>query len=137
MVDKDKNSDFISILNLANRVTADIKDLSNNQKKDYFRKNFISPVRFNEWNDIYRQVVETIHKFKWKLNNHNTQEIPDQVQDDSNSMVNYENLHKALISGLIGNIGYNFEQAEYLGARGVKFLYFQGHRNLRKNQSGC
>ncbi|MGQ4005347.1 ATP-dependent RNA helicase HrpA [Francisellaceae bacterium CB300] len=130
-VDKDKNSDFISILNLANRVTADTKDLSNSQKKDYFRKNFISPVRFNEWNDIYRQVVETIHKFKWKLNNHNTQEISEQVRNDD-ERISYENLHKALISGLIGNIGYNFEQAEYLGARGLKFFIFPGSSQFKK-----
>jgi ATP-dependent helicase HrpA len=130
-VDKDKNSDFISILNLANRVTADTKDLSNSQKKDYFRKNFINPVRFNEWNDIYRQIVETIHKFKWKLNNHNTQEILDQVRNDD-ERISYENLHKALISGLIGNIGYNCEQAEYLGARGLKFFIFPGSSQFKR-----
>jgi ATP-dependent helicase HrpA len=117
-VDKDKNSDFISILNLANRVTADTTDLSNKERKDYFRKNFISPVRFNEWNDIYRQVVETIHKFKWKLNESEEQ--------------SYENLHKALISGLIGNIGYNCEQAEYLGARGLKFFIFPGSSQFKR-----
>ena len=117
-VDKDKNSDFITILNLANRVTADTKDLSNKEKKDFFKRNFISPVRFNEWNDIYRQVIETIHKFKWKLN--------------ESKELSYENLHKALISGLIGNIGYNYEQAEYLGARGLKFFIFPGSSQFKK-----
>ncbi len=43
-----------------------------------------------------------------------------------------KNLHKALISGLIGNIGYNFEQAEYLGARGVKFFIFPGSSQFKK-----
>lgn len=67
-VDKDKSSDFVAILNLANRLNSDLKGLSNREKKEYFKKNFISPVRFNEWNDIYRQIIEVIHGFGWKLN---------------------------------------------------------------------
>ncbi|MFC4892646.1 ATP-dependent RNA helicase HrpA [Pseudofrancisella aestuarii] len=116
--DNDKNSDFITILNLANRLSTDLKDLSNKDKKGYFRKNFISPVRFNEWNDIYRQVIETVHSFKWKLN--------------STKELNYENFHKALISGFIGNIGYNYENVEYLGARGLKFFIFPGSSQFKK-----
>ena len=132
-VDKDNNSDFVSILNLANRVTTEIKNLTNREKKDYFRKNFISSVRFNEWNDIYRQVIETIHKFKWKLNDHGI--VPSIDEKSSQSSIGkqtYENLHKALISGLIGNIGYNYEQAEYLGARGLKFFIFPGSSQFKK-----
>ncbi|MCL4113082.1 UNVERIFIED_CONTAM: hypothetical protein GTU68_044176 [Idotea baltica] len=116
-VDKDKNSDFITILNLANRLTSDLKDLTNSQKKDYFRKNFISPVRFNEWNDIYLQIIEVVHKFKWKL---------------GIEAVSYEALHKALISGFIGNIGFNYELTEYLGARGLKFFIFPGSSQFKK-----
>lgn len=116
--DSDKNSDFITILNLANRLSTDLKDLSNKDKKEYFRKNFISPVRFNEWNDIYRQVIETIHSFKWKLN--------------SAKELNYENFHRALISGFIGNIGFNYENVEYLGARGLKFFIFPGSSQFKK-----
>lgn len=67
-VDKDKSSDFVAILNLANRLNSDLKGLSNREKKEYFKKNFISLVRFNEWNDIYRQIIEVIHGFGWKLN---------------------------------------------------------------------
>ena len=52
-IDKDNFSDFIVILNLANRLNSDFKGLSNKEKKEYFRQNFISPIRFNEWNDIY------------------------------------------------------------------------------------
>ncbi|MDE5039600.1 hypothetical protein NAI75_09465, partial [Francisella tularensis subsp. holarctica] len=41
-VDKDKSSDFVAILNLANRLYSDLKGLSNREKKEYFKKIFIS-----------------------------------------------------------------------------------------------
>lgn len=187
-VDKDKSSDFVAILNLANRLNSDLKGLSNREKKEYFKKNFISLVRFNEWNDIYRQIIEVIHGFGWKLNSqlvikkdsghsgldpesfehigkshdneilkqvHNDRQIltnssnikinrhfhesanliaNDQnlkdtrlhVYDNGSAMINYENLHKAIASGFLSNIGYNYENAEYLGARGLKFFIFPG-----------
>ena len=117
-VDKDQSSDFIGIINLANRLHKDTQDLSNREKKDYYRKNLISPVRFNEWNDIYRQIVASVHAFKWKLSTH--------------SDPSYENLHKALISGLLGNIGFNNEGVEYAGARGLKFFIFPGSAQFKK-----
>lgn len=118
-VDKDKSSDFIAILNLANRLNSDLKSLSNREKKDYFKRNFISPVRFNEWNDIYRQIVEVIHGFGWKLT-------------DSGDEIKYENLHKAIASGFLSNIGFNYKNAEYLGARGLKFFIFPGSSQFKK-----
>ncbi|WP_150466583.1 ATP-dependent RNA helicase HrpA [Francisella sp. SYW-9] len=118
-VDRDKSSDFIAILNLANRLNAELKDLSNREKKEYFKKNFISPVRFNEWNDIYRQIIEVIHGFGWKLS-------------DSGDGIKYENLHKAIASGFLSNIGFNYENAEYLGTRGLKFFIFPGSSQFKK-----
>lgn len=197
-IDKDKSSDFVAILNLANRLNSDLKGLSNREKKEYFKKNFISPVRFNEWNDIYRQIIEVIHGFGWKLNsqlvikkdssdseldlesfehrrqshdneilkqvhndrqiltnssnikiNHHSHESRNLIANDQNlkdtrlhgydsgrAMINYENLHKAIASGFLSNIGFNYENAEYLGARGLKFLSFLGHHSLKVNQNG-
>ncbi|KEI35439.1 ATP-dependent helicase HrpA [Francisella sp. W12-1067] len=154
-IDKDKSSDFIAILNLANRLNLELKGLSNKEKKEYFRKNFISPVRFNEWSDIYRQIVEVVHGFKWKLNNSDilkqnirdsgldsessehrdgsqNNEILKQVQDDNSAVVKYENLHKAIASGFLSNIGKIHEGAEYLGARGLKFFIFPGSSQFKK-----
>ncbi|MDE4992721.1 hypothetical protein, partial [Francisella tularensis] len=48
------------------------------------------------------------------------------VYDNGSAMIKYENLHKAIASGFLSNIGYNYENAEYLGARGLKFFIFPG-----------
>ncbi|AJC49347.1 ATP-dependent RNA helicase HrpA [Allofrancisella guangzhouensis] len=117
-VDKDKSSDFIAILNLANRLNLELKGLSNKEKKEYFRKNFISPVRFSEWSDIYRQIVEVVHGFKWKL--------------ASTGDLNYESLHKTIASGFLSNIGKIYEGVEYLGTRGLKFFIFPGSSQFKK-----
>ncbi|AEE26801.1 ATP-dependent RNA helicase HrpA [Francisella hispaniensis] len=159
-IDKDKSSDFIAILNLANRLNSDLKSLSNREKKEYFKKNFISPIRFNEWNDIYRQIVEVVHGFGWRLNNviksgliaespvrrktgHSHASgnlmIDDQGLKDTHlhgydnvgDNINYENLHKAIASGFLSNIGFNYENAEYLGARGLKFFIFPGSSQFK------
>ena len=39
----------------------------------------------------------------------------------------YEQIHRALLAGLLGNIGFKAEEGEeYLGARGIKFAIFPG-----------
>jgi ATP-dependent helicase HrpA len=38
----------------------------------------------------------------------------------------YENVHRALLTGLLSNIGFRHEQYEYIGARGLKFFIFPG-----------
>ncbi|MDD2724810.1 MAG: ATP-dependent RNA helicase HrpA [Methylovulum sp.] len=38
----------------------------------------------------------------------------------------YENIHRALLTGLLSNIGFRHETHEYLGARGLKFFIFPG-----------
>jgi len=46
----------------------------------------------------------------------------------------YENLHKALLTGLVGNIGMkNLEGDDYMGARGVSFHVFPGS-GLKKSK---
>ncbi|MHD0170877.1 hypothetical protein ACNQT2_11625, partial [Corynebacterium diphtheriae] len=47
----------------------------------------------------------------------------------------YDNLHMALLTGLLGNIGFKGEDepgAGYLGARGIKFHIWPGSSLLKK-----
>ena len=41
-------------------------------------------------------------------------------------MPSYEKIHRALLTGLLSNIGFRHEPYEYLGARGLKFFIFPG-----------
>jgi ATP-dependent helicase HrpA len=81
--------------------------LSNRQYEQLLRQNFISMRRVREWRDIYSQLLTVVTEHRWKLN-----EQP----------ASYEQLHKAMLAGLLGNIGFKPEDEDlYLGARGIKF----------------
>lgn len=109
---KHEHSDFLSFLNLWQHSEDKKKHLSNNKLRKYCRDNFLSYVRMREWHDIHSQIMQVI-KGELKLR-------PNQVP------ASYDEIHKALLPGLLSNIGFRHEQYEYLGARNLKFFIFPG-----------
>jgi ATP-dependent helicase HrpA len=86
--------------------------LSNRQYEALLRQNFINVRRVREWRDVHSQLLTVVTEHKWRLN-----EQP----------ASYEQIHKAMLSGLLGNIGWKLEDDEaYLGARGIKFYRHPG-----------
>jgi ATP-dependent helicase HrpA len=91
--------------------------LSNRQFESLLKQNFINPRRLREWRDVYTQLLSVAKEMHMKLNT---------------KAASYENLHKSLLSGLLGNIGFKPEDEDvYLGARGIKFYKYPG-AHLRK-----
>ncbi|CAJ0782561.1 hypothetical protein LMG19083_00925 [Ralstonia psammae] len=95
---------------------------SNKQLQEQCRSHFLSHVRLREWRDVHSQLHTTVAEQGWKLNE---------------SDPTYEQLHLALLTGLLGNIGVRIEEAdgkgrEYLGARGIKFFLWPGSVIARK-----
>lgn len=95
---------------------------SNRQLQDQCRANFLSHLRLREWRDVHSQLLTTVAEQGWKLND---------------SEPTYEQVHKALLTGLLGNIGQKLDEAdgrgrEYLGARGIKFHLWPGSLVARK-----
>jgi ATP-dependent helicase HrpA len=86
--------------------------LSNRQYESLLRQNFINVRRVREWRDVHSQLLTVVTEHKWRIN-----EQP----------ASYEQLHKSMLSGLLGNIGFKLEDDEaYLGARGIKFYRHPG-----------
>jgi ATP-dependent helicase HrpA len=105
-------SDFLTVLNIWNTFEEQKKHLSNSKLRKYCSDNFLSYIRMREWFDIHAQIMQVI---KGDLKMHpNT--------DDAG----YEKIHRALLPGLLSNIGFRHEPYEYLGARGLKFFIFPG-----------
>lgn len=48
------------------------------------------------------------------------------LKDQKNLDIDYAGIHRALLTGLLGNIGQKTDQHEYIGARGNKFSVFPG-----------
>ena len=72
-----------------------------------------------EWRDIHGQLAALVGELGMHANA---------------TPATYEQIHRALLAGLLGNIGFKTEEGdEYLGARGIKFAIFPGSV-LRKAQ---
>ena len=48
------------------------------------------------------------------------------LKDRTNTEIDYNAIHRALLAGLLGNVGQKTDQFEYTGARGTKFAIFPG-----------
>jgi ATP-dependent helicase HrpA len=92
--------------------------LSNRQYEQLLRQNFINVRRVREWRDIHTQLHTVVAEHKWRLNT---------------QPAGYEELHKSMLAGLLGNIGWKLEDEEvYLGARGIKFYRHPGAHLKKK-----
>ena len=105
----DERSDFLAYLKLwAWFQEAVAHKKSNRLLAEACRKNFLSPLRLREWHELHQQLHAQVAEMGMKGN-----EQP----------ASYEQIHKALLCGLLGNIGMKgVEGNEYLGARGIKFF---------------
>jgi ATP-dependent helicase HrpA len=91
--------------------------LSNRQYDQLLRQNFINVRRVREWRDVHSQLLTVVAEHRWELNP---------------QPASYEALHKSMLAGLLGNIGFKPEEEDvYLGARGIKFHRHPG-AHLRK-----
>jgi ATP-dependent helicase HrpA len=105
----DERSDFLAYLKLwAWFEQAVAHKKSNRLLAEECRKSFLSPLRLREWHELHQQLHGQVAEMGMRGN-----EQP----------ATYEHIHKALLCGLLGNIGMkSVEGNEYLGARGIKFI---------------
>ncbi|WP_418647407.1 ATP-dependent RNA helicase HrpA [Thauera butanivorans] len=96
---------------------------SSSKQKAWCKKHFLNPMRMREWRDVFAQLHALCAEHGWKEND---------------QPANYEAIHKALLAGLLGNVGCRIEDASgqqagaYLGARGIKFWPHPGSALAKK-----
>ena len=80
------------------------------------RENFLSYPRMQEWRDVHAQLQRLLDDLGWPSSSTH----PAQPEG-------YRSIHRALLAGLLGNIGVR-EEADggYAGARGIKFWIHPG-----------
>jgi ATP-dependent helicase HrpA len=110
---QDERSDFLAYLKLWDFFDEQLKHKKSSRKlMALCRENFLSHRRMREWREIHGQLHTLVMESGMRPN-----EVP----------ASYEEIHRALLSGLLGNIGFKAdEDGEYLGARGIKFSIFPG-----------
>lgn len=121
----DERSDFLSFVKLWRWYEKAKAEKESNRKFDAeLHRRFLSARRMREWRDVYKQLDTIVEELGWRKNT---------------APATYEEVHRALLSGLWGNIGSksaesDFRAPPYLGARGIKFWLWPG--SVRAKKSG-
>jgi ATP-dependent helicase HrpA len=116
----DEKSDFLSFLKLWKFFDEGLHHESNRKLHAACREHFLSFNRMREWRDIHAQLKELVGELGWKVG----EPTPDGGQ--------YARVHRALLSGLLGNVGLKTEDGGYQGARGIKFWIHPGSALVKK-----
>jgi len=116
----DERSEFVGLAKLWAFFDDALKHKKSNRKLvQACRESFLSHVRLREWRDLHGQLHALVSEMGWRLN-----EKP----------ATYDQLHHALLAGLLGNIGCKSDEpGVYLGARGIKFAVFPGSPLRKKS----
>ena len=107
----DVRSDFITIVNLWQYLEEQNETLSQSRMRKLCQKEFFSYRRWREWRDLHRQIKLALQDQGIKLNQ---------------QPADYDQIHQALLSGLLDHVGFREEKQQYLGARNRKMYIFPG-----------
>ena len=114
----DEKSDFLSWIKLWNFFEEALAQRKSSRRlHEACREHFLSFNRMREWRDIHGQLKELVVELGWRI---------------SETPANYEQVHRALLAGLLGNVGTKTEDGNYLGARGIRFWIHPGSGVRRK-----
>ena len=108
-----EGSDFMSYLKIWDFYDNALKTKKSN--KDLLNQchaNFLSFLRLKEWRELHGQIKQIVEEMDFKFNE---------------KEANFEQIHKALLAGLLGNIGFkDGDNDSYAGARGIRFFVAPG-----------
>ncbi|BFM15230.1 ATP-dependent RNA helicase HrpA [Maricurvus nonylphenolicus] len=113
----DDHSDFMAYINLWHYVEEQRQELSQNQFRKQCKREFLSYLRLREWRDIHHQLRLA---------------AKDLELTENKQPAGYEAVHRALVTGLLGQVGFKAEEREYLGARNRRFEIFPGSSQKKK-----
>ena len=112
-----KGSDFMAWPALWDYFEQQRQDLSGNQLRKSCQRDFLSYMRMQEWRDLHRQ-LKLVSK---QLNLAENKEPANETQ-----------VHRALLAGLVSQVGLRDERKEFIGTRGRRFLVFPGSSAYKK-----
>ncbi|KQQ66463.1 ATP-dependent RNA helicase HrpA [Pseudomonas sp. Leaf127] len=103
---KDADSDFAGLVNLWRGFEEQRQALTSSPLRNWCRRNFLNYLRLREWRDAHRQLSLICRELKLPVNA---------------EPADYGKFHKAILSGLLSQVGQKTEEGDYLGARQRRF----------------
>jgi ATP-dependent helicase HrpA len=116
----DEQSDFLGFLKLWKFFEDGLHHESNRKLHRACRDHFLSFNRMREWRDVHAQLKELAAELGWKAGD---------IRPDSGQ---YARVHRALLTGLLGNVGLRADDGSYQGARGIKIWVHPGSALVKK-----
>jgi ATP-dependent helicase HrpA len=107
----DRQSDFVTVLNLWRVFGEQAAALSGNQLRKWCREHFLSFLRMREWQDLHHQLTRSVRELDLRPNH---------------TPASYAELHQAILTGFLGSIGALDQRREYDGVRGTHFVIAPG-----------
>jgi ATP-dependent helicase HrpA len=103
---RDERSDFMGLLKLWDFVHEQTRGLNGNRLKSFCRKHFLSLPRLREWQEVHRQLREIVREMGLRPRRHEA---------------SYSRIHRALLTGLLRNIGMRNSEQCYTGLHDTTF----------------
>jgi len=103
---KDPDSDFAALVNLWRGFEEQRQALTANPLRNWCRKHFLNYLRLREWRDAHRQLALICRDLQLTVNK---------------EPADFPRMHKAILSGLLSQIGHKTEEGDYQGARQRRF----------------
>ncbi|MFR0718100.1 ATP-dependent RNA helicase HrpA [Enterobacterales bacterium BD_CKDN230030183-1A_HGKHYDSX7] len=103
---KDVDSDFAALVNLWRGFEEQRQALTASPLRNWCRKHFLNYLRLREWRDAHRQLALICRDLQLAVNK---------------EPCDYQKLHKAILSGLLSQIGHKTDEGDYQGARQRRF----------------
>ncbi|MGD8484955.1 MAG: ATP-dependent RNA helicase HrpA, partial [Thioalkalispiraceae bacterium] len=114
---QDEDSDFLAYVNLWRFYQDKRHHLSRNKLRKLCQQRFLSYRRMEEWRDIHSQLLTHCKEMKLAVNS---------------EPASYANIHMALLSGLLSQVGMKTDEGDYEGVRNSRFHIFPGSGLFKK-----
>ncbi|MHB0764923.1 ATP-dependent RNA helicase HrpA [Stutzerimonas sp. NM35] len=146
---KDPDSDFAALINLWRGFEEKRQELGSGALRSWCRKNFLNYLRLREWRDAHRQLLLIVRELKLGAGKAVEAAVPspakgrkasaEQITPTTDTKVNvllrqqaeaseaaqkakgYAAVHKAILAGLLSQVGHKTEEGDFLGARQRRF----------------
>ncbi len=103
---QDERSDFMALLKVWDTVHDETRGFGAGRLRSYCRKRFLSLPRLREWQEVHRQLREIVRHMGLRPRRHEA---------------SYSRIHRALLAGLLRNIGMRNSEGAYTGLHDTTF----------------
>lgn len=135
----DASSEFLGVIRLWRAFRQVHEELSQSQLRKWCERHYLSYLRMREWRELHRQLLITCQELQWPLPSWNDIEmrLDAGAQDVKAAARHYQQIHRAILTGLPTQIGHKNEKGLYDGPRQRRFGIFPASPLAKQLPNWC